>query len=80
MPVIETYLNNEEYILLKELCEREGKSIYRKAREILQEYLAKTRMERKFPPLDLSVTLPRTLPPKENITGNEAKNKRRCED
>jgi hypothetical protein len=36
-----TFLNNREYALLKEICQKEGKTVYKKTREILQEYLAK---------------------------------------
>lgn len=41
MQKIGTFLNNKEYALLKEICEKEGKTIYKKTREIIQEYLAK---------------------------------------
>ena len=41
MQKIGTFLNNREYEILKEICEKEGKTIYKKTREIIQEYLNK---------------------------------------
>ena len=41
MQKIGTFLNNQEYEILKEICEKEGKTIYKKTREIIQEYLNK---------------------------------------
>jgi hypothetical protein len=41
MQKIGTFLNNREYEILKEICEEEGKTIYKKTREIIQEYLNK---------------------------------------
>jgi len=41
MQKIGTFLNNKEYQLLQEICKKERKTIYKKVREILQEYLNK---------------------------------------
>jgi len=36
---VHTWLNNEEYRRLEEMCRREGKTVYKKLREIVQAYL-----------------------------------------
>jgi len=47
MQKIGTFLNNKEYQLLQEICQKEGKTIYKKVREILQEYLNKYEKQKK---------------------------------